>query len=65
MQNEEVDFMRLFNILHAEKSTEILEESFRMLKINGRIGVIHWNYDSSTPRGPSMSIRPKPEELKY
>ena len=22
---------------------------------------IHWNYDPTTPRGPSMSIRPRPE----
>jgi SAM-dependent methyltransferase len=22
---------------------------------------IHWNYDPTTPRGPSMEIRPKPE----
>jgi hypothetical protein len=25
---------------------------------------IMWNYDLNTPRGPSMSIRPKPGELK-
>jgi ubiquinone/menaquinone biosynthesis C-methylase UbiE len=62
--NEEADYVMLFNILHAEKSTEILNESFRILKKNGKAGVIHWNYDSSTPRGPSMSIRPKPEELR-
>ncbi len=63
-QNDEVDFVMLFNILHAEKSAEILAETHRILKVNGKVGIIHWNYDSSTPRGPSMAIRPKPEELK-
>jgi len=62
--NEEVDYVMLFNILHAEKSAAILDESFRILKRKGRVGIIHWNYDSTTPRGPGMTIRPKPEELK-
>jgi ubiquinone/menaquinone biosynthesis C-methylase UbiE len=64
LQNEEIDFVMLFNILHAEKSVDILKETYRILKKNGKVGVIHWQYDSSTPRGPSMLIRPKPEELK-
>jgi len=64
LQNEEVDYVLLFNILHAEKSAGILEETYRILRKNGKVGVIHWIYDSATPRGPSMSIRPKPEELK-
>lgn len=63
-QNEEVDFVMLFNILHAERSTDILGEAYRILKKNGKIGIIHWKYDSNTPRGPSMKIRPKPEDLK-
>jgi ubiquinone/menaquinone biosynthesis C-methylase UbiE len=64
LQNEEVNYVMLFNILHAKESTGILEEAFRILKKNGKVGIIHWNYDLSTPRGPSMAIRPKPEELK-
>ena len=55
----------LFNILHAEETDDILREAYRILKKNGKVGVIHWNYDPSTPRGPSLSIRPKPEELRY
>ena len=23
---------------------------------------MHWNHDSATPRGPSMDIRPKPDQ---
>jgi len=64
LQNEEADYSMLFNLLHAEESINILKETFRILKKRGRVGVIHWNYDSGTPRGPSMLIRPKPEELK-
>jgi len=64
LQNEEADYVMLFNILHAEKSGDILKEAFRILKRTGKVGVIHWSYDASTPRGPSMSIRPKPEDLK-
>ncbi|RJP70257.1 MAG: class I SAM-dependent methyltransferase [Ignavibacteriales bacterium] len=64
LQNEEADYVMLFNILHAEKADDILNETYRILRKNGKVGVIHWNYDSSTPRGPAMSIRPKPEELK-
>ena len=64
LQNEEADYSMLFNLLHAEESTSILKEAFRILKKGGRVGVIHWNYDPDTPRGPSMLIRPQPEELK-
>jgi len=26
--------------------------------------VIHWNYDARTPRGPDLSIRPRPEQCR-
>ncbi|HEY6625809.1 MAG TPA: class I SAM-dependent methyltransferase, partial [Ignavibacteriaceae bacterium] len=32
LQNEEADYVMLFNILHAEESTNILKETFRILK---------------------------------
>jgi len=64
LQNDEVDYVMIFNLLHAKETPSILDEAYRILKKKGKIGVIHWNYNSSTPRGPSMSIRPKPEELK-
>ena len=64
LQNEEADYVMLFNILHAEESEDILKEAFRILKRTGKVGIIHWNYDPGTPRGPSMSIRPKPDDLK-
>jgi len=57
-----VDYVMLFNILHADERLALLKEAWRVLADDGKLAVIHWNYDPSTPRGPSMSIRPRPEE---
>ncbi len=57
-----VDYVMLFNILHLEKPTALLGEAARILKKGGKLGIIHWNYDPKTPRGPSIDIRPKPEQ---
>jgi len=62
LPDESVDYVMLFNILHLENPQALLKESKRILKIGGKVGIIHWNYDSATPRGPSMNIRPKPED---
>lgn len=58
------DYAMLFNILHAERPEVLLREAWRVLLTGGRLGIIHWNYDPSTPRGPSMSIRPRPEQCQ-
>jgi ubiquinone/menaquinone biosynthesis C-methylase UbiE len=57
-----IDYVMLFNILHLEKPMSLINEAKRILKDGGRLGIIHWNYDPKTPRGPSMDIRPKPEQ---
>lgn len=57
-----LDYVMLFNILHLKYPKLLLKEARRILKKNGKLGIIHWNYDSKTPRGPSMDIRPKPEQ---
>ncbi|MDD5594483.1 MAG: class I SAM-dependent methyltransferase [Candidatus Margulisbacteria bacterium] len=62
LKPESVDYAMLFNILHLEDPVALLLEANRILKQNGKIGIIHWNYDSSTPRGPLMDIRPRPEQ---
>ncbi len=59
-----VDYVMLFNILHAEERMVLLREAKRVLSPNGKLAVIHWNFDASTPRGPSMSIRPKPGQCR-
>jgi len=59
-----IDYAMLFNILHAEHPLTILREAHRILRPQGKIVVIHWNYDPTTPRGPSMDIRPRPEQCQ-
>lgn len=57
-----IDYVSLFNILHCEQPVLLLKSVYHLLDEKGKIGVIHWNYDK-TPRGPSMAIRPKPEDI--
>jgi ubiquinone/menaquinone biosynthesis C-methylase UbiE len=59
-----VDYAMLFNILHAEERMMLIQEAWRVLKGDGKLGIIHWNYDTNTLRGPSMSIRPRPEQCR-
>lgn len=59
-----VDYAMLFNILHAECPEQLLGEAYRILVPGGRLGIIHWNYDCTTPRGPSMEVRPRPEQCR-
>lgn len=60
-----VDYVMLYNILHAEDPIRLLSESFRILREGGTVGIMHWNYDPKTPRGPPMNIRPKPEQCAH
>lgn len=64
LPDQSADYIMLFNILHAEKPGSLLQEAFRILTPGGKVGVLHWNYDDSTPRGPSMAIRPRPEQCQ-
>ena len=58
-----VDYAMLFNILHLENPVGLLAEGRRNLRQGGLLGIIHWNYDDTTPRGPPLDIRPKPEQI--
>ena len=62
LKDESVDYVMLFNILHTDKPERLLREAYRILRDGGKLGIIHWNYNSTTPRGPPMEIRPKPEQ---
>jgi SAM-dependent methyltransferase len=62
LQPRSVEYAMLFNILHAERPDVLLAEAFRVLAPGGVLGVMHWNWDPTTPRGPSMEIRPRPEQ---
>ena len=61
LPDESVDFAMMFNILHLLDPVSLLREALRVLKSDGRLGIIHWNHDEETPRGPPLSIRPTPE----
>jgi SAM-dependent methyltransferase len=54
----------LFNILHIEDPVGLLKEAHRVLRPAGLIGVIHWRHDVPTPRGPTLGIRPRPEQCR-
>ncbi|TWT55908.1 class I SAM-dependent methyltransferase [Allorhodopirellula solitaria] len=64
LDDQSIDFVMLFNILHIEQSLELLREASRILSSSGVIGVIHWRSDISTPRGPSVEIRPSLETVR-
>ena len=54
----------LFNILHIENPVRLLQEALRVLSPGGTVGIIHWRCDIPTPRGPSLDIRPTPEQCR-
>lgn len=60
--NGAAGYVMLFNILHCEQPEVLLREAWRILRDDGLLAIIHWNHDPLTPRGPSMDIRPKPEQ---
>jgi uridine phosphorylase/ubiquinone/menaquinone biosynthesis C-methylase UbiE len=64
LPDSSVGYATLFNILHCEQPLVLLKEAWRVLVPGGTLAVMHWNYDPATPRGPSMSIRPRPEQCR-
>jgi SAM-dependent methyltransferase len=62
LADNSMDAALLFNILHHEDPLALMKEALRVLKPNGTLAVIHWNYDPTTPRGPALEIRPRPEQ---
>jgi ubiquinone/menaquinone biosynthesis C-methylase UbiE len=64
LPSESIDHAMVYNLLHIEEPVRLLKEAYRILKPGGVVSIIHWKYDSSTPRGPSMSIRPRPEQCR-
>lgn len=57
-----VDAVVLFNILHCERPVLLLHRAVDALRPGGEVLAIHWRY-GETPRGPSLDIRPRPEQI--
>jgi hypothetical protein len=51
-------------LLHLEQPVYLLQEAHRILEVGGTVSVIHWRSDIPTPRGPSLAIRPTPEQCE-
>jgi SAM-dependent methyltransferase len=64
LANASVAYAMLFNILHAERPLSLMREAFRVLAPGSTLAVVHWIHDEATPRGPSLSIRPRPEQCQ-
>lgn len=43
---------------------ELLIEAYRILKPNGSVSIMHLRSDISTPRGPSLDIRPSLQQCE-
>jgi SAM-dependent methyltransferase len=56
------DKVLLFNILHCDNPGALLRLAAAALFPGGEVAVIHWRY-GETPRGPSLDIRPRPEQV--
>jgi SAM-dependent methyltransferase len=57
-----VDAALVFNLLHCEEPVALLHRAADAVRPGGQIFVIHWRY-AETPRGPSLDIRPQPEQI--
>jgi SAM-dependent methyltransferase len=64
LQDASVGYAMLINILHTDRPVALLGEAHRILREGGKAAIIHWNYDPSTPRGPTMDIRPRPSQCR-
>lgn len=63
LADNSIDYVMIFNILHHDKPEDFFKEALRILKPKGKIGIIHWRSDITTPRGPEVSTRPKPDNI--
>lgn len=57
-----VDAVLLFNILHGEDPHQLLALAADALRPGGEVLAIHWRH-GPTPRGPTLDIRPRPEQI--
>lgn len=60
---ESQDACLLFNILHCEEPVRLLTHAAQVVRPGGWVLAIHWRFDPDTPRGPTMDIRPRPDQI--
>ena len=53
----------LFNILHHDDPVRLLRTAAYCLRPGGRLFAVHWRHDRATPRGPSLSVRPRAQQI--
>jgi SAM-dependent methyltransferase len=56
------DAALVFNLLHCDEPVALLHHAVDAVCPGGHVLVIHWRY-VDTPRGPSLDIRPRPEQI--
>ena len=64
LPDQSMDHAMVYNLLHIDEPVALLAEVCRVLRPGGVLSIIHWIYDPTTPRGPSLTIRPRPEQCR-
>lgn len=64
LEDNSIDYVMLFNIMHHSAPNQLLDETNRILKQGAKAGIIHWRSDIPTPRGPELNIRPTAYQCK-
>jgi SAM-dependent methyltransferase len=57
-----MDAALVYNLLHCEEPMVLLQRAADAVRRGGLVLAIHWRY-AETPRGPSLDIRPRPEQI--
>ncbi len=62
LKDESVDYVFLFNVLHAQYPEGLLKEAHRVLRKTGCVAILNWRVDPTTPCGPPVNMRPSLEQ---
>ena len=63
LEDNSVDRVLMFNILHFAGRRLLLAEAARILKPGGELDILHWRKDIDTPRGPEVETRPDTQSI--
>lgn len=62
LASESIDCVLLFNVLHTQLPSTLLNEAYRVLNTKGYVAVMNWHVDPTTPRGPPLDMRPSVDQ---